>query len=48
MIQRIRDLFRHRRTPTLGQGPPFNGHLIDQMRDDVFVFMHQIGPTRLT
>jgi hypothetical protein len=46
VIHRICGLFRRGRTPLPGQGPRFNGHLIDQMREDVFVLMHQIGPTR--
>lgn len=34
------------RKPGMRQGSSFNSDLIDQMREDVFVYMHQIGPVR--
>lgn len=44
MLQRFRKVLMHGTTPAPGHATPFNGQLLDRMRDDVFVFMHQIGP----
>lgn len=35
-------LFRTRK-PELKESARFNGHLLDQKRDDVFLAMHQAG-----
>ncbi|MEC3851734.1 hypothetical protein [Paenarthrobacter ureafaciens] len=44
MFERVRLLFTHTSAPLEEPATRFNGALLEQMRDDVYVFMHQIGP----
>ncbi|QOT15341.1 hypothetical protein [Paenarthrobacter sp. YJN-5] len=44
MFERVRLLFTHTSAPVEEPSTRFNGVLLQQMRDDVYVFMHQIDP----
>lgn len=44
LFERVRLLFTHTSAPVEEPSTRFNGALLQQMRDDVYVFMHQIDP----
>lgn len=44
LFERVRLLFTHTSAPLEEPATRFNGARLEQMRDDVYVFMHQIGP----
>ncbi|MFF1383805.1 hypothetical protein ACFVWT_09605 [Arthrobacter sp. NPDC058288] len=46
MLKRLRSVLRFGRLPVLNDKAPFNGRLLDQRREDVFVVLHQMGGMR--
>lgn len=46
MIRKLKDVLLFSRKPAPRQTTRFNGQLLDQKREDVFLAMHQIGLIR--
>lgn len=46
MKQKLRRILRRDLKPAPRHTTLFNGQLLDQKREDVYVVMHQLGPIR--
>ena len=46
MVKRLMELLGVNAKPAVKDKPVFNGQLLDQQREDVYVVLHQMGAIR--